>query len=115
MGYFGRIECGASKSYGRQIHESEILFTDRRCFSFGFIGGSPVEFSSRKLYSNIGIGFLIKNDYLVFNTFQISLSYYPEIPGNGYNIFKANSFRTTDFGFNEFEVGKPEILDISIR
>lgn len=84
-------------------------------FSFGFIGGSPVEFSSSKLYSNIGIGFLIKNDYLVFNTFQISLSYYPEIPGNGYNIFKANSFRTTDFGFNEFEVGKPEILDISIR
>ncbi|MFA6403509.1 MAG: hypothetical protein WCX31_18090 [Salinivirgaceae bacterium] len=84
-------------------------------YSFGFIGGSPAQFNSRQLYSQIGVGILIKNDNLVFNTFQLSFSYYPVMPDNGYNVFKANSFRTTDFGFNDFEVGKPEILDISIR
>ena len=75
--------------------------------SLGMLGDAITGFKNRKLYSQIGFGVLIKNDNLVFNTFQISISFYPVIPGNGYNIIKTNSFSTTDFGFRDFQFGKP--------
>jgi len=53
------------------------------------------------------LGVLIKNDYLVINTFQLSIAFYPTIPGLGSDILKTNSFKTTDFGFKDFEIGKP--------
>ena len=41
-----------------------------------------------KTFSKIGIGVIVNNDFLVFSSFQISLSYYPSIAGNGINILK---------------------------
>ena len=41
---------------------------------------------SSKVYSKFSIGALINNDFLVFNSFQISFSYYPTIPFEGDNI-----------------------------
>lgn len=75
--------------------------------SLGMLGNAANGFGSSKLYSQIGLGVLIKNDNLVMNAFQISISFYPVIPGTGENIFKFNSFQTTDFGFRDFEIGKP--------
>jgi hypothetical protein len=71
------------------------------------IGDDASGLKHSKLYSQIGIGVLIKNENLVFNTFQISISFYPLIPGIGRGIFKMNSIRTTDFGFRDFEIEKP--------
>ncbi len=75
--------------------------------SVGMLGDAISGFKNHKLYSQFGIGVLIKNENLVFNAFQISISFYPVIPGNGQDILKMNSFRTTDFGFRDFEIGKP--------
>ncbi|HEY6141818.1 MAG TPA: hypothetical protein VIV55_00130 [Flavobacterium sp.] len=63
-----------------------------------------------KSYSEIGIGFIITNDYLVFRTFQISLAYYPTIPGDGNNVLKTNAFETSDFGFQDFALDKPRTV-----
>lgn len=78
--------------------------------SAGMLGNASTGFKNKKLYSQIGFGVLIKNENLVFNRFQISVSFYPVIPGKGQNIFKMNSFSTSDFGFRDFEIGKPEII-----
>lgn len=78
--------------------------------SLGMLGDAETGFRNSKVYSHIGLGILIKNEHLVFKTFQISISFYPLIPGKGQNVFKVNSFRTTDFGFKDFEIGKPAIL-----
>jgi hypothetical protein len=75
--------------------------------SLGMLGNAVTGFKNSKIYSQIGLGILIKNEHLVFNTFQISISFYPIIPGKGQNVFKTNSFKTTDFGFRDFEIGKP--------
>lgn len=75
--------------------------------TLGMLGNKINGFRNSKVYSQIGFGVLIKNLHLVMNTFQLSLAFYPSIPGNGNNIFKLNSFKTTDFGFNDFEIGKP--------
>lgn len=78
--------------------------------SVGVLGNSNSGFISHKLFTQIGFGVLIKNENLIFSTFQISISFYPDIPGHGQDIFKFNSLSTTDFGFRDFQIGKPEIV-----
>ena len=79
-------------------------------YSIGMLGDANVRFTKSKVYSQIGFGFLIKNESLVFNTFQISISLYPSIPGVGNNVTKVNSFNTKDFGFSDFDLGKPSVI-----
>jgi hypothetical protein len=79
-------------------------------FSLGKLGDAATGFRNSRMYSQIGLGVLIKNDHLVINTFQVSFAFYPVIPGIGQNVFRANSFRTADFGLHDFEIGKPEIV-----
>jgi hypothetical protein len=76
-------------------------------FSLGMVGDATNGFRESKLYSQIGLGVLIKNDNLVMNAFQLSVSFYPVIPGKGNNVLKMNAVETTDFGFRDFETGKP--------
>ncbi len=76
-------------------------------YTLGMLGNSSSGFRNSKVYSLVGLGVLIKNENLVFNAFQISLTFYPVIPGNGRNIFKPNSYQTSDFGLRDFEIGKP--------
>jgi len=78
--------------------------------SLGVLSGPSSGFKNSQVYAQIGLGVLIKNDYLVLNAFQISISFYPIIP-HGHGIFKMNSFRTTDFILGDFDVGKPAIVD----
>jgi hypothetical protein len=79
-------------------------------YSVALLGNAKSGLIEGKVYSKIGIGFIINNDYLVFSSFQISISYYPSIPGYGEHIFKTNSFETTDFGFQDFELAKPRTV-----
>jgi hypothetical protein len=78
--------------------------------TLGMLGDSSSKFTKSKLYSQIGIGVLIKNESLVLNAFQISIAFYPSIPGRGQNVIKTNSFRTSDFSLRDFEIGKPGIV-----
>jgi hypothetical protein len=79
-------------------------------YSIALLGNEQIGLLDSKAYSKIGIGLIINNDFLVFSSFQLSLSYYPSIPGNGQNIFKTNAFETTDFGFQDFELAKPRTV-----
>ncbi len=76
-------------------------------FSMAVIGDENLRIADSKVYNSIGTGFIISNDYLVFDTFQVSFAYYPAMPGQGTHIFRANAFNTADFGFQDFEFGKP--------
>lgn len=74
----------------------------------GMLTGGENSFGTNKFYTSVGVGCVIRNDYLVFDSFQFSLTYYPQIPGQGDNIFKTNSLTNDDFGFQDFEIGKPQ-------
>jgi hypothetical protein len=88
------------------FHFGPYLFT-----SLGMLGNQSSGFKNSQLYSLIGFGLLIKNDYLTFNTFQISFTFYPFIPGKGYDILRMNSYKTSDYGFRDFEISKPGVVD----
>jgi hypothetical protein len=79
-------------------------------YTIAMLGNKEIGLNESKSYSKIGIGFLITNDYLVFRSFQISLSYFPTIPGNGTNILNTNSLETSDFGFQDFGLDKPRTV-----
>ena len=78
--------------------------------SFGMLGNESTGFRSSRVYSQLGIGTLIRNKFLIISTFQLSFSFYPMIPGDGNNVFKINSFKTNDFGFLDFDIGKPGMV-----
>lgn len=78
--------------------------------SVGFMGDNHNRFVTQDMYSKIGLGILISNDYLVFSNFQLSLAFYPSIPGNGRNILKTNNLRNNNFHLQQFDYGKPEVV-----
>lgn len=79
--------------------------------SIGMLGHKAAEPSDRRLYAALGLGLLIKNNYLLINTFQVSLTYYPFLPGRGEHILNLNAYKTSDFGFHDFEITKPQVVD----
>jgi hypothetical protein len=79
-------------------------------YTIAMLGDETNGLLESKAYSKIGLGLIITNDYLVFRAFQISLVYYPTIPGNGNNVFKTNSLETSDFGFQDFGLDKPRTV-----
>jgi hypothetical protein len=78
-------------------------------YTAGMLGQENIGFSDSKLYSQISMGLIISNDFLVFSSFQFSLSYYPSIP-DGNPMFKTNALSTSDFGLQNFEISKPSII-----
>lgn len=79
-------------------------------YTAGMLGNKDNGFERSKLYSQIGLGIIISNDYLIFNSFQLSFSFFPNIP-SGNSIFKTNSISTSDFGLQNFEISKPVLVD----
>lgn len=127
---YDRNEFQASSRGGIQGFDSDIVGTKKAVLSLqtqfyspwniigfrlnpfinitsGIIGNEEKKLWDSKIYSSLGLGFIIRNDYLVFSTFQLSFSFFPEIPGQGRNIIKSNVFESSDFGFQSIEVGKP--------
>ena len=80
-------------------------------FTFGMLGDGETVFRRSRIYPQLGLGVLIRNDFLVISNIQLSFAFYPTIPGKGNNIFKTNPFRTTDFGFPDFVIGKPAVIE----
>lgn len=79
-------------------------------YTIAMLGNEKIGIMNSKAYSKIGIGLIINNDFLVFRTFQISLAYFPSIPGSGTNVLKTNAFETSDFGFQNFGLDKPRTV-----
>lgn len=79
-------------------------------FSMGVVANEDTNLYESKVYTKFGVGVLLYNDYLVFNSFQLSFAFYPSIPSQGENIFKTNSFKNDDIQLPDFQVGKPIIV-----
>ena len=79
-------------------------------YTLGILGNEKQGFINNKLYQHIGIGLIVTNDYLAFSSFQFSFSYYPDTPFDSNEVFKTNTFKSTDFGLPSYEIGKPSLV-----
>ena len=76
----------------------------------GLISGKESLLQDSRMYSGLRLGVRIRNDRLVFNTFELSFGLYPGIPaeGNG-RYFTAGNL--TRMRFNDFVPYKPAIIE----
>ena len=79
-------------------------------YTLGILGDEKQGFIHNKMYHQIGIGLIVTNDYLAFSSFQFSFSYYPDTPFDSNEVFKTNTFKSTDFGLPSYEIGKPSLV-----
>jgi hypothetical protein len=79
-------------------------------FTAGAIGDEQNKLYKSRLYTKFGLGILLYNDYLVFNSFQLSFAFYPTMPDHGDNIFRTNTIQNNDFILPDFQVGKPDVV-----
>jgi len=79
-------------------------------FTLGFLDQGNHTFFNNKMYTQIGVGVLINNNYLVFNSFQVSFSYYPSLPIDGSNIIKTNAFQNSNIEYRDFQIGQPYVV-----
>lgn len=79
--------------------------------TLAMLGDAKTSLTKSHIYSQFGIGCLIKNQFLVFSSFQVSVSYYPSVPGEGDNFFKLNPSQSSGYGFSNFVLGKPTVVE----
>lgn len=78
--------------------------------TLGMLGNESDKVFNDTIYSVFSLGVLINNDYLVFNSFQVSFSFYPSIPFEKTNVFKTNTFKNNDLSLPDFQIGEPKIV-----
>jgi hypothetical protein len=79
----------------------------------GYVKESRIELPYERLYSGIGGGLRIKNEGLVFNTFEIRFTHFPNFPENGQTYALEFSF-TTPRLFRSPNVRKPKLPAIEL-
>jgi len=109
--------------YGIQklsFHSEVVIFSNLYLYNFrflfhgfgdlGLIGPENQSIFSNQLYSGIGLGMRVRNENLVFKTFQLRLAYYPVVPDD------AKYFNILISGENyqrpiNFEPTEPNIVE----
>ncbi len=76
--------------------------------NIGFIGGYKGIFSY-PMYGGYGIGIRVKNEFLVFGSFQLSFTYFPNAPGDAKN-FILDFFEMPDHKFDNFDISAPSYI-----
>jgi len=75
---------------------------------FGKIGDDIQGFLNSKIYTAISLGLLVRNENLVFNTFEVSIGFYPYDGGSEwYRLLPVSNYRLR---VRDFALPKPEVL-----
>ncbi|MDP4116431.1 MAG: hypothetical protein Q8903_09865 [Bacteroidota bacterium] len=85
-----------------------IFFSD-----FGLISSINNTLFASKLYQGYGVGFRIKNEHLIFPTFQFMFALYPNLPlevGKHFSMFEQNSIY---YQFNKFQFSMPSVVSVN--
>jgi hypothetical protein len=85
-------------------------FALRLTFQGGLVSREGSSLFRRPFYCGLGAGILIKNDNLVFPTFQVSCFVYPSVPG--VSLIQFDAFETTSLWSNDFNVRPPVLQTI---
>jgi hypothetical protein len=73
-----------------------FLFSD-----MGLLGSNKESIFKNELYAGYGLGFRLRNEHLIFRTFEIRLGYYPRLPENNehwrYNVSGESLIQMDNF------------------
>ena len=77
--------------------------------NLGLVSFSNQSFLQGPLYQGYGIGFRFRNENLTFNSFQIRLSYFPNIPNNSFPFRQAFE-GIPSLKLRDFDLSAPQIV-----
>lgn len=97
-----------------------VFFSDKSILGFrvayflfadlGLVHGKGKLFDS-PVYQGYGLGLRLRNENLTFNTFQLQIGYYPNIPGNTSN-FRFGAAGSVPLKLRDFDISAPSILPL---
>ena len=76
----------------------------------GKIGADVEEVLSSPIYPAFSIGLLVRNENLVFQTFELSIGIYPYQPGSSATWYRLNPVTSYRLKVRDFALPKPEVL-----
>lgn len=82
-----------------------ITFAD-----FGLISSINTPLFDSRLYQGYGVGFRIKNEHLIFPTFQFMFGFYPNLPEEGGTHFNMFNQRSIYYQLNQFQFSIPSVV-----
>ncbi len=114
-GYKSNLPYGTSRL---SISTQAVFYTPYEILGFrfapillagiGMMGDYNSSILDSKIYQSYGFGLLIKNELLVMDTFQITIAWYPILPGSSADL-RFDPVKLKDFRFHDFEITKPDV------
>ncbi len=77
--------------------------------NFGLVNNPGRSLWRGPVYQGYGLGLRIRNENLTFNSFQIRVSYFPNIPNNS-SLFRYQVEAFPTLRFRDFDIAAPEIV-----
>lgn len=90
----------------KNFHFSPYITT-----AFGWLSQDTEKMFRSKTHSKFGLGVLINNPYLVFNTIHVSFMFYPKIPFDNTSVFDFNGYRNDMMPLNSFTTHIPHFVN----
>lgn len=78
----------------------------------GLIATNRPELFNSKLYTSLGIGMILRNDYLINSSFQISISVFPNLFRSN-DWYRFNDIQTRDFILPQIQQDLPDFVPIN--
>ncbi len=98
-----------------------VFFSDKSLLGFriayfvfadlGLVNSEPRSIWSGKIYQGYGLGLRLRNESLTFNTLQLRLGYYPNIPGNT-APFRFAGEGNVPLRLRDFDISAPSIVPL---
>ncbi len=79
-------------------------------YGIGTIGAESDPLFSGRIYQAFALGILVRNENLLVSTFEVSLSFYPYMPGNARNVFEVGSFMDFSLKAPDFNFTRPDVV-----
>jgi hypothetical protein len=77
---------------------------------FGTLGRSADPLFSGRIYSSLSLGLLVRNENLLVRTFEVTLGFYPYVPGSTGAAFRVNGFDSYSAGAWDFTFQEPAVV-----
>ncbi|MBL0045310.1 MAG: hypothetical protein IPP33_13240 [Flavobacteriales bacterium] len=63
-----------------------------------------------RIYPAFAIGLLVRNEYLLVKTFEVSIGFYPDVPGSSNATTVFNPITGFDLGVRGYAFSQPEVV-----
>jgi hypothetical protein len=77
---------------------------------FGLVGEEHQPYLSGQMMQAFTLGLLVRNERLLMNTFEVTLSFYPFIPEEAGSLWRHNAFTNFTTGVRDFNFTNPQII-----